>query len=263
MLQPQFGLFAAAASLVAGYVLSYPWSGPMVALDNATNFRIPAPVQDEACNLASQPNTSLQLAYVDGGVAFLLTAFCLVYLLAPKKGTLWPLEILWASSLLVFVLEMVVFAVVSARVGVWFLSCNNAGKLEGACPAARYRQLRGDITDAEQCYFAADTLTVYNAENDAFSSCQEASQLSDYNRRFARWDVPSYYSAGALCLRGEASTNLAWCYYYGCDPVCNRETYAINLRWIVLDTLLLLCVLATHLITFGNLYVIKGSIKDE
>ena len=81
--------------------------------------------------------------------------------------------------------------------------------------------------------------------------------MASYNRRFARWDISAYYSAEALCHRGEASQNLAWCYYYGCDAVCNHDTYVLNMRWFLLDGLLLLTILATHLITFGSLYVVR------
>jgi hypothetical protein len=259
----QYVFLAASCCLFVAYAMTIPWTGPMVALDEESNFRIPMPNTNETCQLVSQPNTSLQLAFVSAGAAFVLGGFCLVYLLSPKRGARWPLEILWAASLLIFVLEMVVFSVLVARIAVWFLSCNNAGKAEGSCPSTRFRQLRKDITDKEQCYFDANTLTVYNAENDQFSSCQETSVLADYNRRFARWDVPAYYSAGALCLRDEPSTNLAWCYYYGCDATCNAETYELNLKWFCLDSLLLLCVLATHLVTFGNLYVVRGGAKKN
>ncbi len=218
------------------------------------------PSLNETCALSSAQNTSLQLAYVDCGVAFLISAFCLVYILSPKKGARWPLEILWAASFLIFALEMVVFGVLVARISVWFLSCTNAAKVEGACPTTRFRQLRRDITDVEMCYFDANTLTVFSAENDQFSSCLDTSALASYNRRFARWDVSSYYSAEALCHRSEVSKNLAWCYYYGCDPVCNAETYALNQRWFILDTMLLLVILATHLITFGSLYVVDDAL---
>jgi hypothetical protein len=259
----QYVFLAASCCIFVMYLMTIPWSGPMTDLDKETNFRIPMPNTNETCSLVSQPNTSLQLALVNCGAAFVLGGFCLVYLLSPKEGTRWPLEILWAASLLIFVVEMVVFSVIVARVAVWFLSCTNAGKAEGSCPSSRFRQLRQEITDTEQCYFDANTLVVYNAENDQFASCQEESALSDYNRRFSRWDVPAYYSAGALCLREEQSTNLAWCYYYGCDPICNADAYELNLKWFCLDGILLLVILATHLVTFGNLYVVKGDIKDE
>lgn len=256
---PQFAIFALGCCLFFGYLLSLPWSGPMVNLDGVENFRIPMPTTNETCAVQSSANTSLQLAYVDCGVAFLISAFCLVYILAPKNGTRWPLEILWAASFLIFALEMVVFGVIVARISVWFLSCNNAAKIEGSCPTTRYRQLRGDIGDMEQCYFDARTLTVFSAENDQFSSCLDTSSLASYNRRFARWDVSAYYSAEALCHRNEPSQNLAWCYYYGCDPVCNADTYALNMRWFMLDIFLLLIILATHLITFGSLYVVSDA----
>ena len=259
----QYVFLAGSIALFIGYLLTIPWSGPMVDLDGVTNYRIPMPVQNETCTLVSQSNTSLQLAMVNGGVSLLLGGFCLVYMLSPKNGTRWPLEILWAASLLIFIMEMVVFSVIVARISVWFLSCTNTAKAEGACPSTRFRQLRNDITDSEQCYFDSTTLTVYNAENDQFASCQDASVLANYNRRFSRWDVPAYYSASALCLREEPSTNLAWCYYYGCDPVCNAESYAVNMKWFLLDVLLLLFILATHLVTFGNLYVISSALKKE
>lgn len=261
---PQFAILAVASSLFFAYLLSLPWSGPMVDLDGVQNFRIPMPTLNETCALRSASNSSLQLAYVDCGVAFLLAAFCLVFILAPKKGTRWPLEILWTASFLIFAIEMVVFAVLVARVSVWFLSCNNAAKLEGSCPTTRYRQLRGDITDTEQCYFDARTLTVFSADNDQFSSCLDTSALASYNRRFARWDVSAYYSAEALCHRKEPSQNLAWCYYYGCDPVCMADAYALNMKWFLLDALLLLTILATHLLTFGSLYVVRDiNVKGE
>lgn len=259
----QYVFLAGSCCVFVGYLLTIPWSGPMVDLDAVTNYRIPTPVNNETCRLVSQENTSRQLAIVNGGVAFLLGGFCIVYILSPKQGTRWPLEILWAASLLIFVMEMVVFAVIVARISVWFLSCTNTAKAEGSCPSTRFRELRQDITDAEQCYFDANTLTVYNAENDQFASCQDASVLADYNKRFSRWDVPAYYSASALCLREESSTNLAWCYYYGCDAVCNPDSYATNIKWFTLDIVLLLVILATHLVTFGNLYVISGTIKKE
>jgi len=255
---PEYGIFTFVSCIFVAFLATLPWTGPMVALDNQTNFRIPTPVTyNETCQISSQANTSLQLAYVDTGVAFLLASFCFVYIMSPKKGTSWPLEILWTASFLIFALEMITFAVVVARISVWFLSCNNAAKLEGSCPTTRYRQLRGDITDTEQCYFDATTLTVFSAENDQFSSCLDTSALASYNRRFARWDVSAYYSAEALCHRGEASQNLAWCYYYGCDPVCMADAYALNMRWFLLDILLLLTILAAHLITFGSLYVVR------
>ena len=260
---PEYGIFTFVSCIFVAFLATLPWAGPMVALDNQTNFRIPTPVTyNETCQISSPANTSLQLAYVDTGVAFLLASFCFVYIMSPKKGTSWPLEILWTASFLIFALEMITFAVVVARISVWFLSCNNAATVEGACPTTRFRQLRQDITDVEQCYFDADTLGIYNAENDQFSSCQETSALTTYNKRFGRWDVPAYYSAAALCVREEVSTNLAWCYYYGCDPVCN-DTYTINIKWFVLDVLLLLSILATHLITFGNFYILQGDIKDD
>lgn len=260
---PQFGIFSFVCCIFVSFLITLPWSGPIAALDNTTNYRIPIPTNNLTCTIASQSNTSLQLAYVDCGVAFVLASFCLVYILSPKKGTAWPLEILWTASFLIFALEITVFCVIVARLSVWFLSCNNAANLEGACPTTRFRQLRQDITDIEQCYFDANTLTVYNAENDQFTSCQETSALANYNKRFARWDVPAYYSAAALCLREEVSTNLAWCFYYGCDPVCNAPTYLLNLKWFILDVLLLFSVLATHMITFGNFYIVRGDVKDE
>lgn len=261
---PQYAIFAIGCCLFVSYLLSFPWGGPMVNVDETSNYRIPMPSLNETCQVQSAVNTSLQLAYVDCGVAFLISAFCLVYILAPKEGMRWPLEILWTASFLIFALEMVVFAVLVARVSVWFLSCNNAAKLEGSCPTTRFRQLRKAISDLEECYFDAKTLTIYNAENDQFSSCLDTSALATYNRRFARWDVSAYYSAEALCHRNEVSQNLAWCYYYGCDPVCNHDTYAINMHWFILDGILLLTILATHLVTFGSLYVVQdSSIKGE
>ena len=42
------------------------------------------------------------------------------------------------------------------------------------------------------------------------------------------------------------------------------ETYALNMRWFILDILLLLTILATHLITFGSLYVVRDiNVKGE
>ena len=118
---PQFAILAVGCCLFFAYLLSFPWSGPMVDLDSVQNFRIPMPTNNETCALRSAENTSLQLAYVDCGVAFLISAFCIVYILSPKKGTRWPLEILWTASFLIFALEMVVFAVIVARVSVWFI----------------------------------------------------------------------------------------------------------------------------------------------
>ena len=260
----QYATLVVSAGLFFSYILTLPWSGPVYDLDAETNFRIPLPTLNETCQVKSQPNTSLQLAYVDCGVAFLLSAFLTVYMLSPKKGTKWPLEILWATGLLIFLIEMIVFGVLVARISVFFLSCTNAAKREGACPATRFEQLRGDITDTEQCYFSADTLTVFNAENDAFTSCQDGSALEGYQRRFARWDVPAYYSTSALCAREESSTNLAFCHYWGCHAICNADTYVLNLKWFVLDICLLFTILASHLLTFGNFYILKGgTVKQE
>jgi len=246
-----------------GYLISLPWSGPMLAIDNETSTRIPFPLEtNSSCNIQSTGNMSLNLAYASTGITFCLSAFLLVYILAPRgEGITWPIGVLWVASFLSFISQLAIFVIICTRITVWFLSCDSVTKLDGSCPTARMKYLRAPITNREQCYFSAVDLAVFNSENDIFSSCQDSSQIANYNKKFARWDLPVYYTAGALCDRNEAESigrNLAWCYYWGCDAVCMPETHNLNWRWFTLDICVLLTIMGSYLIVMGDFYIEKG-----
>lgn len=248
------------SSITCCYLVSYPWQGELYDINSVTNYRIPLPAP-APCNLKSSANMSLQLAYVSGACCLATTLFLIVYALAPRgESVTWPSSTLWLSSVLIFVVQLTIFLCISARVSVWFLSCSNPSKTSGSCPTTNFNALVQPIRDQEMCYFSANDLTLYNKNNDLFVSCQDAPALKNYNNKFARWDVPAYYTAASLCQRNESSTlgqDLSWCYYWGCSRVCSPEAYRMNWRFFALDILQLLFVLFAYTFIMADFYVVK------
>ena len=253
------------ASITACYLASYPWQGALYDINGISNYRIPLPASG-ACNVQSNGNMSLQLAYVSGASAFAMTLFMLVYSIAPRGNNItWPASTLWLVSILIFVLQLVLFVCISARVSVWFLSCQNPSKTTGSCPTTNFNLLVTTIKDKEMCYFSGTDLTLFNQNNDLFFQCHDASAIADYNTKFARWDVPGYYTAASLCTRNETSSlgqDLSWCFYWGCSRVCNPEAYRMNWRFFALDIIQLLLVLFAYTFVIADFYFIKD-VKSE
>ena len=249
----------------ASYLISYPWQGELYDINTVTNYKIPLPITG-SCNLTSNSNMSLQLAYVTGITCLSSMLFMLVYNLAPRgEGVAWPAATLWLSSIFIFMIQLVVFVCISARVSVWFLSCTNPSKTTGSCPTTNFNMLVNTITDREMCHFSASELTLYNKNNDLFVGCQNSNDLIDYNQKFSRWDVPAYYTAAALCQRNESQTlgqDLSWCFYWGCSRVCSPEAYRMNWRFFTLDIIQLLLVLFAYTFVMADFYIIK-EVKEE
>jgi len=248
------------AAVTGMYAFSYPLYGTAYDIDSASNYRIGLPLQpDDACNVSSEANMSLRLAWVSGIVSLVITILIVIYNITPKKSTNWPVQIIWMTSVLSFLCQLLVFSIITARISTWFLSCTNPSKIEGACPTTRYKELKSDITDIEQCNFHPITLTLFNSENDLFLDCLNEQSFSNYNREFARYDVPAYYTAAALCLRNETATlgaDLSWCYFWGCST-CTPETYYMNAKWFGLDIALLILIVANYIVIMGEFYVIQ------
>ncbi len=253
------------ASITACYLASYPWQGALYDINSVTNYRIPLPASG-ACNLKSNANMSLQLAYVSGASALALTLFMVVYNIAPRGTNItWPASTLWLVSILIFLLQLVLFICITARVSVWFLSCQNPSKTTGSCPTTNFNLLVTTIKDKEMCYFSGNDLTLFNQNNDLFFRCQESNALVDYNNKFVRWDVPGYYTAASLCTRNETSSlgqDLSWCFYWGCSHVCNPEAYRMNWRFFALDIIQLLFLIFAYTFVMSDFYFIK-EIKKE
>ena len=116
------------AAVCACYLASYPWQGALYDINSVSNYRIPLPASG-ACDLKSNANMSLQLAYVSGACALSMTLFMIVYNIAPRGTSItWPASTLWLVSILIFVLQLVLFVCITTRVSVWFLSCRNPSK---------------------------------------------------------------------------------------------------------------------------------------
>ena len=254
------------ASITACYLATYPWQGALYDINSLSNYRIPLPASG-ACDVQSNGNMSLQLAYVSGASALAMTLFMVVYSIAPRGNNItWPASTLWLVSILIFVLQLVLFICISARVSVWFLSCQNPSKTTGSCPTTNFNLLVTTVKDKEMCYFSANDLTLFNQNNDLFFQCQDSTAISDYNNKFARWDVPAYYTAASLCTRNETSSlgqDLSWCFYWGCSRVCNPEAYRMNWRFFALDTIQLLLVLFAYTFLVSDFYFIKKEVKTE
>ncbi|MAU13960.1 MAG: hypothetical protein CMH46_00285 [Muricauda sp.] len=247
------------------YIISYPWDGELYDIDSVVNFRIPLPASGD-CNLRSNANMSLQLAYVTGLISIAICLLMVVYNIAPRGQDInWPMSTLWLMSIFIFLAQLTVFVCISARVSVWFLSCSNPSKTSGSCPTTNFNLLVQPIRDKEMCHFAAEDLTLYNYNNDLFVSCQDSTTLLDYNRKFARWDVAAYYTAAALCVRNESSVlgqDLSWCYYWGCSRACSPEAYRMNWRFFSLDIIQLLGILFAYTFIMADFYVLKN-IKEQ
>ena len=253
------------ASITACYLATYPWQGALYNINSVTNYRIPLPASG-ACDVQSNGNMSLQLAYVSGTSALAMTLFMVVYNIAPRGNNItWPASTLWLVSIMIFALQLVLFICISARVSVWFLSCQNPSKTTGSCPTTNFNLLVTTIKDKEMCYFAANDLTLFNQNNDLFFQCQDSTAISDYNSKFARWDVPAYYTAASLCTRNESDslgTDLSWCFYWGCSHVCNFQAYQMNWRFFALDLLQLLLVLFSYSFIMADFYFVKDVKKE-
>ena len=118
-------------SITSCYIISYPWEGELYDIDSISNYRIPLPASG-ACNLASNGNMSLQLAYATGFISLSMTLLLLVYNIAPRGSQIsWPMSTLWLMSIFIFATQLIVFVCISARVSVWFLSCSNPSKTSG------------------------------------------------------------------------------------------------------------------------------------
>ena len=243
------------------YIISYPWEGELYDIDSIGNYRIPLPAAG-ACALTSNGNMSLQLAYTTGLISLSMTLLLIVYNIAPRGSHIsWPMSTLWIMSIFIFLTQLTVFVCVSARVSVWFLSCSNPSKTSGSCPTTNFNSLVQPIMDKEMCHFAAEDLTLYNQNNDLFISCQESTTLSNYNNKFARWDVAAYYTASALCTRNESSVlgqDLSWCYYWGCSRTCSPEAYRMNWRFFALDVIQLVSILFAYTFIMGDFYILKN-----
>lgn len=243
------------------YAFSFPLYGTPYDIDSASNYRIGLPLDPtDTCNVSSEANMSLRLAWVSGIVSLVITTLLVVYTITPKKATNWSVNIVWMTTVLSFFSQLLVFSIITARISTWFLSCTNPSKIEGSCPTTRYKELKSDITDIEQCYFHPVTLTLFNSENDLFLDCLNEQSFSNYNNEFARYDVPAYYTAAALCTRNETATlgnDLSWCYFWGCSR-CTPDTYYLNAKWFGLDIALLILIVASYIVIMGDYYVVKG-----
>ena len=71
------------AAVCACYLASYPWQGALYDINSVSNYRIPLPASG-ACDVKSNANMSLQLAYVSGACALSMTLFMVVYNIAPR-----------------------------------------------------------------------------------------------------------------------------------------------------------------------------------
>ena len=255
---PPVYLLSISVAITGMYIASYPFSGEIYDIDSASNIRIGLPlnVTDE-CNISSEVNMSLRLAYVSGIVSLVLTSLLIVYNLTNKNSAQWPVIIVWVTTAISFISQILMFIIITSRVSVWFLSCQNPSKISGACPTTRFEQLKSKITDVEMCYFNPQTLTLRNSESDLFIDCLNAETYSTYANAFSRYDISAYYSARSICKRGETSlaADLSWCYYWGCSRVCNSDAYYINLKWFILDGALLLFILVTYIIIMGEFYI--------
>ena len=259
-------LLIASLALTFMYAITLPFSGELYDIDSKSNSRIGLPFPEiDACNVSSEANMSLRLAYVSGVVSLVLSALLVVYNITPKKGQAWPVVIVWMTSIISFVCQIIVFIVITTRVSVWFLSCTNPSKINGACPTTRYEQLRGPITDKEMCYFNPQTLSLKNDDSDLFVDCLNTQAFKDYDQSFSRFDISSYYTAAALCKRNETSisNDLSWCYYWGCSKICNPDSYYLNYKWFILDSTLLGLVLISYIVVLGEFYIEANVYKKE
>lgn len=240
------------------YIASYPFSGDIYDIDSLSNIRIGLPlnVTDE-CSISSEANMSLRLAYVSGVVSLVLTSLLIIYNITNKNSTDWPVIIVWVTTAISFIAQILMFILITSRVSVWFLSCSNPSKISGACPTTRFEQLKSKITDVEMCYFNPETLTLRNSESDLFIDCLNSETYSTYANAFSRYDISSYYTAKSICKRQETSlgNDLSWCFYWGCSPVCNNSAYIINLKWFILDCALLLFIIVTYIIIMSEFYI--------
>jgi hypothetical protein len=248
------------------YLASLPFSGNIYDIDSTSNYRIGLPLpNNDACNVSSEANMSLRLAYVSGVIAFVTSALLVVYNITDKRAENWPVVIVWATSAISFVSQILLFIIITTRVAVFFVSCSNASKINGACPATRYEAMRSKITDKEMCHFHPNTLTLREGGSDLFLDCLNTETFSSYVQEFARYDISNYYSAASLCKRNESSTlsnDLSWCHYWGCHAVCNEETYYLNLKWFILDNVLLVFVLVCYIVVMGEFYIQSGMKKE-
>lgn len=254
-------LLIASYSITFMYLVSLPLSGEIFDIDSISNLRIGLPLDEtHECNVSSEINMSLRLAYASGVVSIVLSALLTLYNITPKQGQAWSVTIVWMTSLLAFICQIIVFIIITSRISVWFLSCNNPSKIAGACPTTRYEKLKGPITDKEMCNFNPLTLTLKNDESDLFVDCLNTETFKDYTNSFARYDISSYYTASALCLRNETSigNDLSFCFYWGCSKLCSPDTYYLNLKWFTLDCVLLVAILVAYIVILAEFYIEKG-----
>ena len=249
------------------YLVTLPFSGEIYDIDSLSNHRLGIPLEDDdVCNVSSEANMSLRLAYVNGINSLVLTGLLIIYNITAKNSNeAWPVIIVWITSAISFFAQILCFIILSIRVSVFYLSCSNPAKLNGACPTTRYKHLRSDITDQEMCNFNPITLTLKNSESDVFIDCLNSETFSTYNQGFARYDISTYYTAASLCLRNETQTisnDLSWCFYWGCSAECTKDTYYLNIKWFLLDILLLVIILVSYIIIMSEFYVVKGFKKE-
>ena len=244
------------------YIFSFPYYGTAFDINTATSSRLGLPLSDDhKCNVKSDSNTSLLMAYASGSISLLITILLTVFALTPRNTEGWSVNIVWITSTITLIFQLLVFTIIVARISVWFLSCTNPSKIEASCPTTRYKELRGPITDVEQCNFHPVTLTLFQSENDLFLDCLNEIEFTNYNAAFGRYDVPAYYTSMALCLRnetGQLGLDLSWCYYYGCSRTCNNDMYMLNAKWFALDIALLVLILVAYIIVMSEFYVQKG-----
>lgn len=259
-------LLMISGAITAIYIFSLPLSGEMYDIDNVQNIRIGLPVEESnECFISSEANMSLRLALVSGVVSLIVTILLIVYNLTQKNSQAWPVVIVWMTSIISFVCQLIVFVVIATRISVWFLSCNNPSKINGACPTTRYEHLRSAITEIEMCYFNPTTLTLKNDESNLFLDCLDTETFNNYHNSFARYDVGAYYSASSLCLRNETNlgNDLSWCFYWGCSKACTPDTYYLNIKWFISDCILLVVILVTYIVVLGEFYIEVDEYKKE
>lgn len=249
------------AAVTGIYASCYPWYGAAYDMNSVSSYRIGLPVEaGDKCNVSSDVNMSLRLGYASGAISLVITVLMSVYSITPKNTKGWSVNIVWITSIIALLCQLLVFSIIVARISVWFLSCTNASKIGSSCPATRYKALRGEITDVEQCYFHPVTLTLYS-ETDMFLDCLNEIEFQNYNSAFGRYDLPAYYTASALCVRNETATlglDISWCYNWGCSKECNHDMYLLNSKLFILDIALLVLILASYIVVMSEFYIVRG-----
>ena len=255
-------LLCTSLGILGMYVANLPFRGDMYDIDSLSNYRLGLPLQkDNKCNVLSEANMSLRLAYISGVTSIVISALLIVYNLTNKNSETWPVIIVWCTSAIAFVGQILLFIIITTRVSVFFLSCSNPGKISGACPTTRFEAAREPITDKEMCHFNPVTLVLRESESDLFLDCQNSATFQNYNNEFARYDISSYYSAAALCSLNQTQTignDLSWCHYWGCHATCNEGSYYWNMKMFILDNALLALILISYIVVMGEFYIEAG-----